>query len=43
MATLVALAIYINFFSHHYIDDYRWYLAAFIMGLYARSVVFYTR
>ena len=42
MATLVALAIYINFFSHHYLDDYRWYLAAFIFGLYARSMVFYT-
>ncbi|MFD1091749.1 DUF817 domain-containing protein [Providencia vermicola] len=42
MATCVALAIYINFFSHHYIDDYRWYLTAFIFGLYARSVVFYT-
>ncbi|WP_407901518.1 DUF817 domain-containing protein [Providencia rustigianii] len=42
MATLVALAIYVNFFSHHYIDDYRWYLTAFIFGLYARTVVFYT-
>ncbi|MBC8953411.1 DUF817 domain-containing protein [Xenorhabdus sp. PB62.4] len=42
MATLVALAIYINFFSHHYIDDYRWYLTAFIFGLYARGTVFYT-
>ncbi|WP_426575508.1 DUF817 domain-containing protein (plasmid) [Xenorhabdus stockiae] len=42
MATLVALAIYINFFSHHYIDDYRWYLTAFIFGLYARGTIFYT-
>ncbi|MBD2803162.1 DUF817 domain-containing protein [Xenorhabdus sp. ZM] len=42
MATLVALAIYINFFSHHYISDYRWYLTAFIFGLYARGTVFYT-
>lgn len=42
MATLVALAIYINFFSHHFIGDYRWYLTAFILGLYARSVVYFT-
>ncbi|MCW9687613.1 DUF817 domain-containing protein [Proteus terrae] len=42
LATLVALAIYINFFSHHFIGDYRWYLTAFILGLYARSVVYFT-
>lgn len=41
MATLVALAIYANFFTHHYLGDYRWYLAACAIGLYARtSVVF---
>src|SRR5690606_4645781 len=28
LATLVALAIYVNFFSHHFIGDYRWYIAA---------------
>jgi uncharacterized membrane protein YoaT (DUF817 family) len=41
MAGLTALAIYANFFTHHYIGDYRWYLAAFAFGLYARSVVIY--
>ncbi|WP_338847153.1 DUF817 domain-containing protein [Massilia sp. W12] len=42
MATLCALLIYANFFTHHYIGDYRWYLAAFALGLYARStVIFY--
>ncbi len=42
MATLVAVLIYLNFFTQHYIGDYRWYLAACALGLYARStVVFY--
>jgi uncharacterized membrane protein YoaT (DUF817 family) len=41
MATLIAAAIYANFFTHHFIGDYRWYLAACALGLYARaSVVF---
>ena len=30
-------AIYLNFFTHHYIGDYRWYLGALALGLYARS------
>ena len=41
MAVIAALAIYANFFTHHYIGDFRWYLAALVLGLYARtSVVF---
>jgi uncharacterized membrane protein YoaT (DUF817 family) len=41
MATLIAVAIYANFFTHHYVPDFRWYLAACALGLYARtSVVF---
>jgi uncharacterized membrane protein YoaT (DUF817 family) len=39
MATLLAAAIYANFFTHHYIGDYRWYLAACTLGLYARASV----
>jgi uncharacterized membrane protein YoaT (DUF817 family) len=39
MAALIAVAIYANFFTHHYIGDYRWYLAACALGLYARSTV----
>ncbi|MDR3418192.1 MAG: DUF817 domain-containing protein [Nevskia sp.] len=39
MATLVAILIYLNFFTHRYIGDYRWYLAAVTLGLYARSSV----
>jgi uncharacterized membrane protein YoaT (DUF817 family) len=39
MAALVAVLIYANFFTHHYIGDYRWYLACAALGLYARSTV----
>jgi len=41
MAAVVALAIYANFFTHHYIVDLRWYLAALALGLYARTTVVY--
>jgi uncharacterized membrane protein YoaT (DUF817 family) len=39
MATVIALLIYANFYTHHYIGDYRWYIAACALGLYARSTV----
>lgn len=39
MATSIAILIYLNFFTHHYIGDYRWYLAACALGLYARTEV----
>lgn len=39
MATLIAILIYANFFTHHYIGDYRWYIASCALGLYARSSV----
>lgn len=42
MATLLACAIYANFFTHHFIGDYRWYLAACTLGLYARATVEFT-
>ncbi len=42
LSTLTALLIYLNFFTHHYIGDYRWYLAAFALGLYARTMVSFT-
>ncbi|MFJ5337620.1 DUF817 domain-containing protein [Pectobacterium sp. CHL-2024] len=42
LATLVALLIYANFFTHHYIGDYRWYIAALAVGLYARTTVIFT-
>ncbi len=39
MATTIAVLIYLNFFTHHYIGDYRWYLAACALGLYSRTTV----
>ena len=39
LATLVACLIYLNFFTHHFIGDYRWYITAFVLGLYARTMV----
>jgi len=41
MAGLNALVIYANFFTHHYIGDYRWYIAACTLGLYARANVIF--
>ncbi|WHA42298.1 DUF817 domain-containing protein [Agrobacterium larrymoorei] len=41
MATLMGVAIYVNFFTHHYIGDYRWYIAACALGLFARATVIY--
>jgi len=41
MAWVVAILIYANFFTHHFIGDYRWYIAAVALGLYARSVVIF--
>ncbi|KJF74040.1 DUF817 domain-containing protein [Agrobacterium arsenijevicii] len=41
MATLIGIAIYVNFFTHHFIGDYRWYIAACAIGLYSRATVVY--
>ncbi len=41
MGALIASLIYLNFFTHHYIGDYRWYLAACALGLYARTTVLF--
>lgn len=41
MAAVVAIAIYANFFTHHFIPDLRWYLAALALGLYARTTVIF--
>jgi len=41
MAGAIALAIYANFFTHHFIPDVRWYLAALALGLYARTTVLF--
>jgi uncharacterized membrane protein YoaT (DUF817 family) len=39
MAAVIAVLIYANFFTHHYIGDFRWYIVASVMGLYARTIV----
>lgn len=39
MAWLIAAAIYANFFTHHFVGDYRWYIVACALGLYARTTV----
>ena len=39
MAGMVAIVIYANFFTHHFMGDYRWYLGACALGLYARATV----
>lgn len=41
MAGSIATVIYANFFTHHFIGDYRWYAAACALGLYARATVIY--
>ena len=41
MAWLLAIVIYANFFTHHFIPDLRWYLAAVALGLYARTTVLF--
>ncbi|KAA8997005.1 DUF817 domain-containing protein [Affinibrenneria salicis] len=42
LAALIATLVYVNFFTHHYIGDYRWYIAAAALGLYARATVIFT-
>lgn len=41
MAWVIAILIYANFFTHHFIGDYRWYIGACALGLYARATVLY--
>lgn len=41
MAWAVAIAIYANFFTHHWLPDIRGYLGACVLGLYARTTVLY--
>jgi uncharacterized membrane protein YoaT (DUF817 family) len=41
MAATLAILIYANFFTHHFMPDLRWYLAALALGLYARTRVIF--
>jgi uncharacterized membrane protein YoaT (DUF817 family) len=38
IATVAALLIYENFFTHHDIGDYGSYITALLLGLYARAI-----
>ena len=41
MAATLAILIYANFFTHHFMPDMRWYLAACALGLYARTTIIF--
>jgi uncharacterized membrane protein YoaT (DUF817 family) len=41
VTVLLALAIYINFFAHHFTYDFRWLLFAGVVALYLRSSLHY--
>lgn len=41
ITALVAAGIYVNFFSHHYILDFRWVLLAAVVLVYGRCVMHY--
>lgn len=40
--TVVALAIYLNFFTHHFLPDMRWWLAAAMLTVLCRAWVHFT-
>ena len=40
-AALLAAAIYLNFFTHHYVPDLRWFLLAAALLLYGRTWVYF--
>lgn len=42
LTVILSLALYINFFTHHFIGDCRWYLAAIALGLYIRTTMQFT-
>lgn len=42
LTVILSGALYANFFTHHFIGDYRWYLAAIALGLYIRTTLEFT-
>lgn len=42
LAIFASVLIYINFFTHHIFGDYRWYITCFLLGIYARSIIYFT-
>ncbi|TRW98464.1 DUF817 domain-containing protein [Paracoccus sp. M683] len=41
MTVLLAVAIYVNFFAHHYLPDIRWLLFAGTLAIYGRTWVWF--
>ncbi|AZS15952.1 DUF817 domain-containing protein [Paenibacillus lutimineralis] len=42
LTVLICAAIYLNFFTHHFIGDYRWWLTALLFLIFFRTRVHYT-
>lgn len=42
LSITLSLAIYANFFTHHWIGDYRWWLAGAVLVVFARTRVHFT-
>ena len=42
LTLILSLALYANFFTHHFIGDFRWYLAAIALGMYIRTTLEFT-
>jgi uncharacterized membrane protein YoaT (DUF817 family) len=42
LSIAVSAAIYANFFTHHFIGDFRWWLAALVAVVFARTKVHFT-
>jgi uncharacterized membrane protein YoaT (DUF817 family) len=40
-AALLGGAIYLNFFTHHYMPDYRWWLTALVLAVFWRTWIIY--
>lgn len=41
MTTVVAVAIYVNFFAHHFVFDVRWILLALVLVLWSRTIMYF--
>ena len=41
MTTLISLAIYINFFTHHYFYDFRWIILALLILAFGKTWVYF--
>lgn len=42
LTALAALLIYLNFFGHHFVWDFRWLLMAMVAALYWRTRIYFT-